>query len=166
MPFFRRNRLRPITTEKHEVTWSNLAQDAGTATIVVPLAIGTASADTDNSQEVVIGKHVNWMYFEFHFSAEAITSTKVIHWQVIANPHGDTTHTGNSYNTEAKNQVLKRGMEMLPKDVSTVFKRIFVVRIPRGVARMATGNKIDFIYQCSSTQTINACGFVIYKAVK
>ncbi len=166
MPFFRRSRLRPITTEKHEVTWSNLAQDAGTATIVINLATGVASADVNNSTEVEIGNHVNWIYFEFHFSAEVITTTKVIHWQIIANPHGDTTHTGNSYNTEAKNQVLKRGMEMLPKDAGTVFKRIVVVRIPRGIARMAAGNKLDFIYQCSSTATINACGFAVYKAVK
>ncbi len=54
-------------------------------------------------------------------------------------------------------------MEMLPKDASTVFKRIFVVKVPRKFQRMAQNMNIEFRYIATSTEAINACGIAIYK---
>ncbi len=69
----------------------------------------------------------------------------------------------NSYYQDTRAQVIKRGMEMLPSDQSTVFKRIVPVAIPKIYQRQRQGSVIRFDYQCSSTETINACGFCIYK---
>ncbi len=161
MPF--RRDLRPIQSEKHEVVWSNLVEDAGT-TVIVNLATGVQSGAVDLATEIKQGDHIKSIFIEFNVSPEVITSTRVLHWAVIKNPHGDTTHTGNSYNAEAKNQILHRGMEMLVKDVGTVYKRIFVVKVPRGLSRIADGDRIDFLYQSTSTATQNLCGFAIYRS--
>ncbi len=56
-------------------------------------------------------------------------------------------------------------MEMLPKDTGTVFKRIFVVKIPRGYQRQTKAQVIQFRYVASSAEAINACGIVIYKEI-
>ncbi len=58
---------------------------------------------------------------------------------------------------------MKRGMEMLPTNVATVFKRIFVVKIPRVYNRVGDTDQYTFQYIASSSQTINACGIAIYK---
>ncbi len=162
MPFRRRS-LNPIQSEKHEIEWTNLAQDAGT-TVTVNLATAVQASAINLRNEVKQGDHIKSIFLEFNVAPETITATKVVHWKVIKNPHGDSSHTGNEYNAKVKNQVLHRGMEMLVKDVGTVFKRIFVVRIPRGVQRMADGDTIDFLYQSTSTQTQNLCGFAIYRS--
>ncbi len=162
MPFRSRNFLRPVKSDKHEITWSNLAQDASAVQVIV-LAKGTDSADKDASSEVEVGSNVKSIYFEFHFSAEVVTNPKVIHWFVVGKRTGETIGTPSTYYTDERSSIFKRGMEMLPKDLSTVFKRIFVVKVPRKFARMAKNMNIEFRYISTSTQTINACGIAIYK---
>ncbi len=163
MVFRRGNRLSPIQSDKHEVTWSNLAQNASAIqSITICNAVVPSAADA--STEVVVGSHVNWIYFEFHFSPEVVTNPKVIHWTLIKTRFGQTIPSPALYNQDVRRQILKRGMEMLPSSQSTVFKRIFAVKIPRGYANMQKGDVITLAYICSSTETINACGIAIYKA--
>ncbi len=166
---FRGNRrafaLRPVHSQKHEITWSNLSQDAGSSPITVILVQGVDAGDINIGQEVVIGATVKWIYIEFNFSAETITNTKVMHWKVEKLPFGTADSNPNTYNQSDKRFILKRGMEMLPKDVSTIFKRIVIVPIPPRLRRIGESDQIIFTYQSSSTETINACGFAIYKAL-
>ncbi len=165
MVFFRR-RGPPIITDKHEVTWSNLSQNASTA-IAITLVLGVTASLKNAATEVLIGSKVKFIYLEFHFAAETITSAKVIHWivEVLAANEGSTTSPANYYQI-GRNHIIQRGMEMLPKDVSTVFKRIVPIRIPRGLQRISEGGTIRLRYVCSSAETINACGFAIYKENK
>ncbi len=163
MPFIRRRQRNPVKSDKHELTWTNLSQDASSQqTVTLVSAVQPASKNT--SSEVFIGSHVKWLYLEFHFSAETVTSAKVIHW-VVEKLQGTETGTGvpSLYYQVGRNTLLKRGMEMLPKDVSTVFKRIVVVRIPFRKQRIDDTGVIRFRYICSSAETINACGIAIYK---
>ncbi len=164
MPFFRR-RLAPYKTDKHEITWSNLAQNASAA-IVILLATGVTASLKNASTEVLIGSKITGVYLEFHFSAQTVTNPKVIHWIIEKLGANETSTTASSYYQQGRNHILKRGMEMLPADVSTVFKRIIFVRIPRGFQRVGEGENLRFKYQSSSAETINACGFAIYKEVK
>ncbi len=159
MPF-RRN-LRPIKSEKHEQTWSNLAQDASSA-ITIPIA--DAKKDPTASTEIEIGDHIKWIYFEFHFAAQTTTSPKVIHWWVSKRPFSTASGSPAVYDQVDKRMILKRGMEMLPSDLATVFKRIFVVKVPRGMQRFGDTDELEFKYICSSAETINACGIAIFRA--
>ncbi len=154
----------PIKTDKHEVTWSNIGQNAAANQAIV-LANTVDVSDKSNSTEVALGSHVRGIYLEFHFSAEGITTTKVIHWKVVVIRAGQTMEVANSYYQDTRSQVIKRGMEMLPKASSTVFKRIIFVAIPKLYQRMKQGSSIRFDYQSSSAETINACGFGIYKEI-
>ncbi len=155
---------RPIIkSDKHEITWSNLAQNASTVQSVT-LSQGVPTADVDTSIETEIGSRITSIYFEFHFSPEVITNPKVIHWVINAGiQQGETLTVPSLYYQGDRSKIIKRGMEMLPKDLSTVFKRIFVVRIPKIYQRVKANSFIQFRYICSSTQTINACGIAIYK---
>ncbi len=163
MPF--RRRFAPLKSDKHEITWSNLSQNAS-ATQVIPIATGVIASAKNISTEVLIGSKITSVYFEFHFSAETITSAKVVHWTVSKLAANESGLTPSLYYQVGRNHVLKRGMEMLPKDVATVFKRIVVVRIPRGFQRIGEGEVIQLRYIVSSTETINACGIAIYKEIK
>ncbi len=163
MPFRRNSRFKaPIKTDKHEITWSNLGQNAGSVQQII-LAAGTNSADKDTSTEVEVGSHVRSIYFEFHFSAAQTGNVNVIHWNIFGSKTGETIGIPSTYYTDNRSAVFKRGMEMLPVNVSTVFKRIFVVRIPKKFQRMTKNAFLIFQYIASSTQTINACGIAIYK---
>ncbi len=155
-----------IQSDKHEVTWSNLAQDAGTAADATNLAVAVQPSGKNLSTEVEIGSIVRSIYFEFHFSAETVTNPKVIHWTIEIVPPGLTVSNPNLYYQTDRRFIIKRGMEMLPKDVSTVFKRVFVVRIPPKYQRQSDTQIIQFRYQCSSTEAINACGIAIYKELR
>ncbi len=161
MPF-RRRRGPPLITDKHEVTWSDLAIDASSpinkilATVVQP-------ASKNLSTEVGIGSRVNGVYIEVNFAAETITNPKVVHWQVIITRAGQTIAAATAYYQSERSQIIKRGMEMLPKDVGTVYKRIFFAPLPKGSTRMRENSEIIFRYQASSAETINVCGFAIYK---
>ncbi len=160
MPF-RRN-LRPIKSDKHEITWSNLAQNASSVQDIT-LVLGVPSADKDLATECEIGSHVKSVYFEFHFSAQVITNPKVIHWTIQTFRAGETSTVPSTYYQSGRSTIIKRGMEMLPADQSVVFKRIFVVNIPKHAQRVRDNTVIQFRYISTSTETINACGFAIYK---
>ncbi len=163
MPFHRR--FRPIVkSDKHEITWSNLAQNAS-STVSINLATGVPVGNKETAPEVAVGAHIDSIYFEFHFSAQVTTNPKVIHWVVEMTPTGVTAvpQTPSTYYDPQRSLIIKRGMEMLPSDQSTVFKRVFVVRIPQKARRMAEASQMNFRYICTSTETINACGFAIYK---
>ncbi len=162
MPFFRRRNFNPGKTDKHEITWSNLSQNASAAQAIV-LATTVDPADKSSSNEVILGSHVGFLYLEFHFSAETITNAKVIHWTVEIIQPGQTGSTPSSYYQSRRSYIIKRGMEMLPKATSTVFKRIVPVAIPKIYQRMKDLARIEFRYIASSTETINACGIAIYK---
>ncbi len=163
MPFHRRS-LRPIKTDKHEVTFTELSQDAGAARNV-PIAVSVQSADKDNSTEVEVGSHIKWLYCEINFAAETITVAKTVHWTIRMAPPASAPSTPVQLYAVDRSYVLKRGMEMLPKDVATVYKRIFVVNIPQAYQRMKQGQILEFEYQASSTNTMNTCGIFIYKEI-
>ncbi len=164
MVYNRRNRaaMSPLVTDKHEVTWSNLVQNAST-TQVINLAIGTVVADKNSATEVAIGSKITSIYFEFHFSSEGGTSPRVIHWQIYRQKSGETIPAPNTYYQTNRSSIFKRGMEMLPDVESTVFKRVFVQRIPKIYQRQIQTGAIGLSYICSSTETVNACGFAIYE---
>ncbi len=159
MPGFRRS-LHPIKSEKEEITWSNLAQNASAVQVVT---IADAVDSPTTAGQVEIGDTINAIFFEINFAAETITNPKVIHWLIQKLPPGGSGATPSVYDPNIKSQILHRGMEMLPKDVSTVFKRIFVLKIPRGLRRMQDQSQLQFRYIASSTETVNVCGFAIYR---
>ncbi len=151
-----------MDTEKIEQTWSNLGQDAGTAKIEINIL--TTVRDVETTNQIKIGGHIKWIYFEFHFSAAQTGNTNVVHWLIQKVPNGIAAmeiDPISGYNSTNKKYIVKRGMEMLPVNVSTVFKRIFVVKIPRWMQRSADGDIWKFTYHASSTQTLNACGIAI-----
>ncbi len=164
MPF-RRRMQAPIQSDKHETTWSNLGQDAGTAKISILLAKAVQPSAKDNATEYGIGSKVKGFYLEFHFSPAQTANANVIHWVVTQIRTGQSASNPNTYYQTDRSQILKRGMEMLPTNVSTVFKRIMFVRIPPFMQRMKENQEFYFVYQASSTQTINACGFAISKEI-
>ncbi len=150
-------------TDKHEVTWSNLGQNASTQVNVVLIATVNVG-DKDGPTEVAVGSHVNSIYIEVNFSAETITNTKIVHWEVIFQPPDLSAISGaNTYYQNQRSYIIKRGMEMLPKSVNTIIKRIFVVPVPKKFQRMAQDFGCTFSYVASSAETINTCGFAIYK---
>ncbi len=162
MPF-RQRMQSPVKTDKHELTWSNLAADIGTATLIISLAKGVPPADKNASTECEIGSKVFGIYVEFNVAAETITNPKILHWAVQGGAEGSTKENPSLYYQSNRSFILKRGMEMLPKDVSTVYKRTFVVAIPKKLQRQTADSYIDILFRASSTETINLCGFAIYK---
>ncbi len=155
--------IRPVNSEKHEITWSNLSQDAGTAAISVTVVSTQDPAGTNVAGEVSIGSTVKWVYFEFHFSAAETANVNVVHWKIEKIPALLASTAPNVYHQADKKHILKRGMEMLPVNVSTVFKRIFVVKLPRAIQRFGDQDKLIFTYQASSTQQLNACGIAVFR---
>ncbi len=161
MPF---RRSRPvIKSDKHEIEWSQLAANLGTTTFVQNLALGVASADKDTKGEVEIGSRINSIYIEFNCAAQTTTNPKILHWTVQGGAQGTTLENPTTYYQSNRSFILKRGMEMLPSDVATVYKRIFVVRIPPKLRRMTDAGFISILFRATSTETINLCGFAIYK---
>ncbi len=147
-------------TDKHEVTWSNLIEDAATVKEVTLLTVVQASLK-NAATEVMIGSHVRGMYVEFNIGANDASATHIVHWQIMIDKTGQSLTAPNTYYNADRSQVFKRGMEMLPKDVSTQTKRVFYVRLPK--TRMKEGDAIKFRYISSSSATQNLCGFAIYK---
>ncbi len=162
MPF-RRRFLAPVKTDKHEIVWSALAADQGTGTFVVPLVLGVHSADKNTSTECEVGSHVRSIYLEFNIAAQTVTNPKVMHWLIMGGPEGTTLENPTTYYQGNRAQIFKRGMEMLPTNVSTVYKRIFVVRVPKKMQRIQENGFISLLFRMSSTETINNCGIGIYK---
>ncbi len=159
MPFRRSLQLRPVKTEKTEITWTDLAADFGAANINKTIAI----PGTNNLE---IGDTIRWVYFELNMAAETVTAPNVLHWQVIKLRTGQSVTNVTLYDQANKAQVLKRGMEMLPKDVSTVYKRTFVVRLPRSIRRFRDGDSLVLSFRALLTNSINSCGFAIFRAFK
>ncbi len=157
----------PVSSDKHEIVWSNLAQDVTTPGISVELIKGVPPATKDQAipAECVIGSRVNSIYLEFHFSPATTAAPNIIHWVVEIQRTGQTNSVSNTYYQSDRSQILKRGMEMLVPNVSTVFKRIVVVKIPRFIRRVKDDTKIRFRYTGSGADTVNACGFAIYKEI-
>ncbi len=166
MPFSSRsNSLRPIVSDKHEVTWSDLSADYSGATsklLIDPVLPGAVSLST----EVGIGSRVFGVYIEFNVSSQVITNTKVLHWTVSMIRKGQTAGSPATYYQDDRSQVLKRGMEMLVKDTGTLIKRIIYVKIPRTFQRMKANQQIYINFRSTSSETLNSCGFAIYKEFK
>ncbi len=164
MPYrFRRRMANPVKRDKHELTWSNLASDASSQVSIL-LARGTVISAKNTATETAIGSHVYSIYFEFHFSAETTTSAKVIHWEIDGVPPATASFPpASTYYTSQRAQIFKRGMEMLPREQGTVFKRVFVVKVPKKFQRQQESQDINFRYICTSAEPINACGIAIYK---
>ncbi len=163
MPF-RRALGNIINSNKHENTWSFLGLDnALVKEVTVIEAVDRSDIDTALPQEVAIGSIVKSIYFEFHFSAAQTANANIVHWQVLKEQGAQTLSNPNAYNGVDKSQIYKRGMEMLPVNVATVYKRIFVIKIPRGKQRMMQGSRWLFRFISSSSQTINTCGITIFK---
>ncbi len=170
MPSFRRAlAIRPAISLKHEITWSNLGQDAS-STQNIDLIDAVESPVT--AKDVDIGSIVKFIYLETNLNGVDNSGTvQVFHWQVIKVPAGLTFSGPSSYNTDQKKFILKRGMEMLPQiplgsggTVQT--KRMFVVRLPPRLRRFDDGDKLRFSYISSSASNINFCGIGIFKEFK
>ncbi len=98
-------------------------------------------------------------------SAETITEVKTVHWAIRFVPSGQASSAPNNLFATDRAYVIKRGMEMLPKNVSTVYKRVFTVKIPRKYVRQTDNGGFKFEYIASSSNTMNACGIFIYKEI-
>lgn len=172
MPSYRRSlTFRPIHSEKHETTWSNLGQNASTEQIIVLLQSVAGEPSTGNQVET--GAVVRYVYIEMNLNGvDNSGAVQVFHWLVNKNPGNNIASLNPAvYDTKDKRWVLKRGMEMLPEiplgsggTVQT--KRIFVVKIPKKMQRMGEGDQIDLHYISSSASSINFCGIAIYKEFK
>ncbi len=131
--------LRPIISEKKEITWSLLAQNFSTTPGDITIASGVEPASANLPEEVTIGTVIKWLFVEFNVSAEAVTNTNIVHWKIIKTPSGFSgVSAANTYQQDDRKWIFKRGMEMLPKDVNTIIKRVFVIPIPRKMQRMVS----------------------------
>jgi len=171
MPLSRALSIRPVNSEKHEVTNTSLAQNASTTQeleIIEGINVLTGIAD-----QVTIGSTVKSVYIEFNLNGVNNSgASQVFHWMVIKNPSGELETADLDpalYNQKVKRHILKRGMEMLPEvpldsggTIQT--KRIFVVKIPPRMRRFGQGDRLEFVYKSTSASGINLCFLAIYKA--
>ncbi len=153
--------MRPVVnTEKHEITWTKLAD----AAIAQDVVIATGTKDVTAAGEVRIGSHIDWVYIEFNVSNDA-TTDMVFHWSFIKGPFGTTITNPSTYDQPDKRFIIKRGMEMLPASSadSIIYKRIFVVKIPPRMRRMGDGDNLILKVQKTSATATNYCGFAVFK---
>ncbi len=174
MPSFRRAMsLRPVKTEKHETTWSNLIQNASTTQKIE--LISSVAGEPSIGIEVETGSTVRSIYIETNLNGvDNSGASQVFHWLIAKNPNNaipDSAFDPLLYDQPTKSKILKRGMEMLPEipldsggTVQT--KRIFVVRIPPRMRRFAEADKLSLYYRSSSASNINYCGIAIFKEYK
>ncbi len=172
MPYSRKAMsLRPVKSEKHEDTWSNLGENASSVKSIE--LIDTASGEPATANEVEVGSKVRSIYIEFNLNGVDNSGTvQVFHWQIYKNPSGAFSILDPaSYDTAFKKHILKRGMEMLPEiplgsggTVQT--KRVFVVRIPPRMNRFGEADKLVLSYKSTSSSGINFCGIAIFKEFK
>ncbi len=168
MARYRRD-LHPVRSEKHEITFTQLAQNASTTQTIV-LAQGV-KAPTGTTQ-MHTGSTVPWIYVEFNLNGvDNSSGAQVVHWIIVKNPQGALTFNPLAYDELNKKFIIKRGMEMLP-DIpldsggTVQTKRIFTIKIPRGYKRMGDNDTIAFMYRSTSASGINICAFFIYKALE
>ncbi len=160
--------LRPVHSEKHEITWSNLSQNASTVQ-TIPIVTAVAG-EPSTPAEVQTGATVKGVYFETNLNGVDNSGVpQVFHWGVIKVPSlASFGQDPAIYDANYKRWYFKRGMEMLPEvpldsggTVQT--KRIFFVRLPPKFRRFGEGDKLSLIYKSTSTSGISYCGFAIYK---
>ncbi len=157
-------RQRNLTkTDKHEVTFTRLVADESSPGANINILTAVQVADKDASTEVSVGSHVKWVFVELNFSAEGTAVTKTVQWTIRMVMPGQTASLPTQFYAIDRSYVLKRGMEMLVKDTSTLIKRVFVVKIPRIYQRMKEGQVLELEYISSSTNTQNTCGVFIYR---
>ncbi len=161
---FRRRAQSVVKRDKHEVTWTNLAENAS-AQKAITISTCVPVADKDTATEVSVGSHIKSVYFETNLSAQVTAEPKVMHWLIQCIMPGQTAQNSNLYYQTVRSFVIKRGMEMLPNNVATVFKRIFVVRIPKIYQRQKQGQVLQLRYISTSVDQQNYCGFAIYKEI-
>ncbi len=157
----RSNYLRPVKSDKHEVNWTFLGDASANKNVTI--VQGVQPAIKDAPTEVGIGSKVGFIYFEFQFSADSVVNAKVVHWKIIKAPFGTAATNSNTYYQNDRRFILKRGMEMLPKNQNTIIKRIVGLRIPPRLSRIGDNDIIQFKYSLSTAEAINACGIAIYK---
>ncbi len=163
MPF-RRNRGPPPNIEKHEITFTQLAVDASSEQSVT-LATAVDASSKNLANEVLVGSRITRLYVELNIAAQTITNPKVLHWLIFKSPFGATIPPPSSYNNTSKRFIIQRGMEMLPSDVGTVFKRILSIKIPKRYQRMGDGDFLVFKFISTLAETVNVCGFFVYKEI-
>ncbi len=163
--------IRPVKSEKHEITWSNLGENASVTKSVI--LIEAVAGEPASAKDVETGSTVGSIYIEFNLNGVDNSGTvQVFHWLIMKNPQGVyTTVDPSVYDQNIKKFILKRGMEMLPEipigsggTVQT--KRVFVVKIPRGYKRMGEADRLTLFYRSTSTSGINFCGIGIFKEFK
>ncbi len=77
---------------------------------------------------------------------------------MIAKNHGGLiTFNPLTYGQSNRKFVFQRGMEMLPKNISTLIKRIIFVKMPPRYSRMDEADTVSFIYRAALGQTLNFC---------
>ncbi len=163
MPF-RRNRGPPPNIEKHELTFTSLALD-NSSEISFTLAQGVDASSKNASNEVLIGSRITRLYMELNVGAQTITNPKVFHWMIFKSPFGVSVPAPSLYNQTSKRFIIQRGMEMLPSDVGTVFKRILSIKIPKRYQRMGDNDFLVFKHIATSAETVNVCAFFVYKEI-
>ncbi len=159
--------LRPVRSEKHEVSWTNLGQNAS-ATQSIEI-IKAVDAPTVASQ-VSVGATVKSVFFETNLNGVDNSGTvQVFHWLIFKDPGDELgVQVPSAYNAINKKFILHRGMEMLPEipigsggTVQT--KRVFVVKIPPRLRRFDLNDALKFNYISTSASGINYCGLAIFK---
>ncbi len=161
--------LRPVISLKHEITWSFLGQNASTSQAVTLI---DAVENPATSIEVDTASIIKWVFVEFNLNGVDNSGTaQVFHWLIMKVPAGLTVSAANSYNTDQKKFIIKRGMEMLPEiplgsggTVQT--KRQFVVKLPPRLRRFDDGDQLRLVYISTSASGINFCGIAIFKEFK
>ena len=170
MPSFRRQMsLRPVVSLKHEITWSNLGENAST---VKTVDLIHAQESPLTGIEIDIGSIVKWIYIETNLNGVDNSGTvQVFHWYIAKQPSTLVLSDPTTYQSDTKKFILKRGMEMLPEiplgsggTVQT--KRVFVVKIPPRLRRFDDGDKLVLKYKSTSTSGVNYCGIGVFKEFK
>jgi len=156
------SRIRPVNSLKHEIIFTNIGIDASAIQRTV-LADAVKPASVNLVSEIETGSVVNSVYVEINVSALETGVTKTVNWK-IQKITGNVAPSSPALGSQVdQKRILKRGMEMLPVAVATIFKRTFVVRLPRNLRRFGIGDKLELVWIASSTETINFCGIAIYK---
>ncbi len=160
MPYRRHRQVGK--SDKHEVEWSKLGINGsiGNATVLASTVdVGSKTTATENA----VGSHVRGIFIEMNFSNQDASETVIVHWKVAVKAPNQTASLANVYYQDDRSYILKRGMEMLPAEPSTVFKRIIFVPIGKIYERRKQGDEIIISLVSTSTTLINWCGFAIYK---
>ncbi len=142
------------------MSFSNLATAGAT---VQHIAVITAVDGPTTAGEVNVGDTVKFVNVEVNFSPEAVGSTKVCHWILWKKISTMTNLIPSSYDESNKRMIIRRGMEMVPKDAAVVTKRMFPIILPRSYRRFGEAQQLYFSYVTTSTDNFNACGFFVYK---